>query len=183
MTVSFQGIKNVGAYSLKELDSITNKEKTMYACVNLELTDRMGRDLTNMENIIKRYRNPINKNFIKLDYINKDRIANYDEDLLILNGKELKISDENLSIFEKLMQLFGKVLDTPKEELIVNRDFLTSEDCKRTFERAYIFDAVEKQRLADKNYFMERLHVPKNVQKSLPDLMKIIQDSMIEYFS
>ena len=127
MAISFQGVRNVGGLSIKKPNEITGKQENIYAEFNIQLTnDCDGKDLDNFEAILKRFPHPLNKNALTIEY---DKGDDEHEESFYLNLKPLTMETKDLAVFDKLVPLLDKIATKDNSSFVVNKDYLTGEDC------------------------------------------------------
>lgn len=156
MEPAFTGIKNIG-YIKTTLNhaamSIIKDDNNGYRRIplapnsrveegyllNMQLTDDYnGKHYTALTNALKKarlpfseFKNPVNKNFLNFfisrEFYNENGRLFKDTEF-ILNGKELKLEDKNLSFFSYIAKLVREIAHKPSKEFIVNNDYLDSED-------------------------------------------------------
>ena len=176
MTISFQGTRNVGGYGVCTIDPIIEKPIPQYMELNVELTnDGYGRDLDNFERILKKYPNEINNRFLTFEYTKGGK--NIPEGFY-LNMKPLKMNDENLPIFEKLVKLLDKVSEKDDTEMKTNRDYLTSNDCAFFYQGLLNFINPK-----DRAQLLEKIHEPETAKNSAKGFSNFINEKICDYMA
>jgi len=165
--INFTGIKNVAGFS-------NNHGNISVAAVNMELTNKNGRDLDNFEEIIEEYPNKTNKNFITLK-----AVTIKGEERFTLNGKPLSVCDKNITsgIFSKLVQTMKRIQNT-KEPLEVNQDYINSPDCENML-NLYINPDSEK----DSAKQIEEMHKDTSAKNAAGIMFNKIQTTMEDYYA
>ena len=136
--VNFTGFKNIGGehgvYYATKMDSKGHtvadlKHSIDDYVVSMELTDDYnGKDLTNFKRAVMKADtengfNDFNINFLQL-HIAKPNTKEFGKFKIFLNDSEVEIKDENLGLLSFIVQMLQRVVDTPKDKLVLDRDFL-----------------------------------------------------------
>lgn len=124
--ISFTGIKNIADIGYQKSG---NK---VASALSMVLTDDFrGKDLSEFKSVIdrvakksKNFRHKDGVEFLnieKCDCLDGTDITNSMK--FYLNGKEVKLKDENLPIFSYLAKLTKKIANMDKKDMIVNEDY------------------------------------------------------------
>lgn len=152
MQISFQGIKNPGAYTHKQ--ELTTIVKTNYQNFifpkgrtmnfNCELTNENGNELDDFKYILKAYPNNQNKNAINIGY---DWFINPNDGkkmrLYSINHNILDINDITFDVFNKVFKLLNKVANMPRENITVDNAYLSGNEAMSAFSN-YFFSEPQK---------------------------------------
>ena len=208
MEPAFTGIKNIG-YIKTTLNhaamSIIKDDNNGYRRIplapnsrveegyllNMQLTDDYnGKHYTELTDALKKarlpfseFKNPVNKNFLNFfisrEFYNENGRLFKDTEF-ILNGKELKLEDKNLSFFSYIAKLVREIAHKPSKEFIVNNDYLDSEDLSQG-----LCFGDELYAIFGKDYYdkVREIHNPQNVKEGLKEIDNVIDAEMIEYFN
>ena len=208
MEPTFTGIKNIG-YIKTTLNhaamSIIKDDNNGYRRIplapnsrveegyllNMQLTDDYnGKHYTELTDALKKarlpfseFKNPVNKNFLNFfisrEFYNENGRLFKDTEF-ILNGKELKLEDKNLSFFSYIAKLVREIAHKPSKEFIVNNDYLDSEDLSQGLCFGDDLYAIFGKDYYDK---VREIHNPQNVKEGLKEIDNVIDAEMIEYFN
>ena len=208
MEPAFTGIKNIG-YIKTTLNhaamSIIKDDNNGYRRIplapnsrveegyllNMPLTDDYnGKHYTELTDALKKarlpfseFKNPVNKNFLNFfisrEFYNENGRLFKDTEF-ILNGKELKLEDKNLSFFSYIAKLVREIAHKPSKEFIVNNDYLDSEDLSQGLCFGDDLYAIFGKDYYDK---VREIHNPQNVKEGLKEIDNVIDAEMIEYFN
>ncbi len=208
MEPAFTGIKNIG-YIKTTLNhaamSIIKDDNNGYRRIplapnsrveegyllNMQLTDDYnGKHYTELTDALKKarlpfseFKNPVNKNFLNFfisrEFYNENGRLFKDTEF-ILNGKELKLEDKNLSFFSYIAKLVREIAHKPSKEFIVNNDYLDSEDLSQGLCFGDDLYAIFGKDYYDK---VREIHNPQNVKEGLKEIDNVIDAEMIEYFN
>lgn len=208
MEPAFTGIKNIG-YIKTTLNhaamSIIKDDNNGYRRIplapnsrveegyllNMQLTDDYnGKHYTELTDALKKarlpfseFKNPVNKNFLNFfisrEFYNENGRLFKDTEF-ILNGKELKLEDKNLSFFSYIAKLVREIAHKPSKEFIVNNDYLDSENLSQGLCFGNDLYAIFGKDYYDK---VREIHNPQNVKEGLKEIDNVIDAEMIEYFN
>ena len=208
MEPTFTGIKNIG-YIKTTLNhaamSIIKDDNNGYRRIplapnsrveegyllNMQLTDDYnGKHYTELTDALKKarlpfseFKNPVNKNFLNFfisrEFYNENGRLFKDTEF-ILNGKELKLEDKNLSFFSYIAKLVREIVHKPSKEFIVNNDYLDSENLSQGLCFGDDLYAIFGKDYYDK---VREIHNPQNVKEGLKEIDNVIDAEMIEYFN
>ena len=208
MEPTFTGIKNIG-YLKTSFDyaamSIIKDDNNGYRRIplapnsrveegyllNMQLTDDYnGKHYTELTDALKKarlpfseFKNPVNKNFLNFfisrEFYNENGRLFKDTEF-ILNGKELKLEDKNLSFFSYIAKLVREIAHKPSKEFIVINDYLDSEDLSQGLCFGDDLYAIFGKDYYDK---VREIHNPQNVKEGLKEIDNVIDAEMIEYFN
>ena len=208
MEPAFTGIKNIG-YIKTTLNhaamSIIKDDNNGYRRIplapnsrveegyllNMQLTDDYnGKHYTELTDALKKarlpfleFKNPVNKNFLNFfisrEFYNENGRLFKDTEF-ILNGKELKLEDKNLSFFSYIAKLVREIAHKPSKEFIVNNDYPDSEDLSQGLCFGDDLYAIFGKDYYDK---VREIHNPQNVKEGLKEIDNVIDAEMIEYFN
>lgn len=208
MEPTFTGIKNIG-YLKTSFDyaamSIIKDDNNGYRRIplapnsrveegyllNMQLTDDYnGKHYTELTDALKKarlpfseFKNPVNKNFLNFfisrEFYNENGRLFKDTEF-ILNGKELKLEDKNLSFFSYIAKLVREIAHKPSKEFIVNNDYLDSEYLSQGLCFGDDLYAIFGKDYYDK---VREIHNPQNVKEGLKEIDNVIDAEMIEYFN
>ena len=208
MEPAFTGIKNIG-YIKTTLNhaamSIIKDDNNGYRRIplapnsrveegyllNMQLTDDYnGKHYTELTDALKKarlpfseFKNPVNKNFLNFfisrEFYNENGRLFKDTEF-ILNGKELKLEDKNLSFFSYIAKLVREIAHKPSKEFIVNNDYLDSEDLSQGLCFGDDLYAIFGKDYYDK---VREIHNPQNVKEGLKEIDNVIDAEMMEYFN
>lgn len=208
MEPAFTGIKNIG-YIKTTLNhaamSIIKDDNNGYRRIplapnsrveegyllNMQLTDDYnGKHYTELTDALKKarlpfseFKNPVNKNFLNFfisrEFYNENGRLFKDTEF-ILNGKELKLEDKNLSFFSYIAKLVREIAHKPSKEFIVINDYLDSEDLSQGLCFGDDLYAIFGKDYYDK---VREIHNPQNVKEGLKEIDNVIDAEMIEYFN
>lgn len=208
MEPTFTGIKNIG-YIKTTLNhaamSIIKDDNNGYRRIplapnsrveegyllNVQLTDDFnGKHYTELTDALKKarlpfseFKNPVNKNFLNFfisrEFYNENGRLFKDTEF-ILNGKELKLEDKNLSFFSYIAKLVREIAHKPSKEFIVNNDYLDSEYLSKGLCFGDDLYAIFGKDYYDK---VREIHNPQNVKEGLKEIDNVIDAEMIEYFN
>lgn len=208
MEPAFTGIKNIG-YIKTTLNhaamSIIKDDNNGYRRIplapnsrveegyllNMQLTDDYnGKHYTELTDALKKarlpfseFKNPVNKNFLNFfisrEFYNENGRLFKDTEF-ILNGKELKLEDKNLSFFSYIAKLVREIAHKPSKEFIVNNDYLDSENLSQGLCFGDDLYAIFGKDYYDK---VREIHNPQNVKEGLKEIDNVIDAEMIEYFN
>ncbi len=208
MEPTFTGIKNIG-YIKTTLNhaamSIIKDDNNGYRRIplapnsrveegyllNMQLTDDYnGKHYTELTDALKKarlpfseFKNPVNKNFLNFfisrEFYNENGRLFKDTEF-ILNGKELKLEDKNLSFFSYIAKLVREIAHKPSKEFIVNNDYLDSEYLSKGLCFGDDLYAIFGKDYYDK---VREIHNPQNVKEGLKEIDNVIDAEMIEYFN
>ena len=208
MEPTFTGIKNIG-YIKTTLNhaamSIIKDDNNGYRRIplapnsrveegyllNMQLTDDYnGKHYTELTDALKKarlpfseFKNPVNKNFLNFfisrEFYNENGRLFKDTEF-ILNGKELKLEDKNLSFFSYIAKLVREIAHKPSKEFIVNNDYLDSENLSQGLCFGDDLYAIFGKDYYDK---VREIHNPQNVKEGLKEIDNVIDAEMIEYFN
>lgn len=157
----------------------------------MQLTDDYnGKHYTELTDALKKarlpfseFKNPVNKNFLNFfisrEFYNENGRLFKDTEF-ILNGKELKLEDKNLSFFSYIAKLVREIAHKPSKEFIVNNDYLDSEDLSQGLCFGDDLYAIFGKDYYDK---VREIHNPQNVKEGLKEIDNVIDAEMIEYFN
>lgn len=208
MEPTFTGIKNIG-YIKTTLNhaamSIIKDDNNGYRRIplapnsrveegyllNMQLTDDYnGKHYTELTDALKKarlpfseFKNPVNKNFLNFfisrEFYNENGRLFKDTEF-ILNGKELKLEDKNLSFFSYIAKLVREIAHKPSKEFIVNNDYLDSEYLSKG-----LCFGDDLYAIFGKDYYekVREIHNPQNVKEGLKEIDNVIDAEMIEYFN
>lgn len=208
MEPAFTGIKNIG-YIKTTLNhaamSIIKDDNNGYRRIplapnsrveegyllNMQLTDDYnGKHYTELTDALKKarlpfseFKNPVNKNFLNFfisrEFYNENGRLFKDTEF-ILNGKELKLEDKNLSFFSYIAKLVREIAHKPSKEFIVDNDYLDSENLSQGLCFGDDLYAIFGKDYYDK---VREIHNPQNVKEGLKEIDNVIDAEMIEYFN
>ena len=208
MEPAFTGIKNIG-YIKTTLNhaamSIIKDDNNGYRRIplapnsrveegyllNMQLTDDYnGKHYTELTDALKKarlpfseFKNPVNKNFLNFfisrEFYNENGRLFKDTEF-ILNGKELKLEDKNLSFFSYIAKLVREIAHKPSKEFIVINDYLDSEDLSQGLCFGDDLYAIFGKDYYDK---VREIHNPQNVKEGLKEIDNVIDAEMMEYFN
>lgn len=208
MEPTFTGIKNIG-YIKTTLNhaamSIIKDDNNGYRRIplapnsrveegyllNMQLTDDYnGKHYTELTDALKKarlpfseFKNPVNKNFLNFfisrEFYNENGRLFKDTEF-ILNGKELKLEDKNLSFFSYIAKLVREIAHKPSDTFVVNRDYLDSEDLSQGLCFGDDLYAIFGKDYYDK---VREIHNPQNVKEGLKEIDNVIDAEMMEYFN
>lgn len=208
MEPAFTGIKNIG-YIKTTLNhaamSIIKDDNNGYRRIplapnsrveegyllNMQLTDDYnGKHYTELTDALKKarlpfseFKNPVNKNFLNFfisrEFYNENGRLFKDTEF-ILNGKELKLEDKNLSFFSYIAKLVREIAHKPSKEFIVNNDYLDSENLSQGLCFGDDLYAIFGKDYYDK---VREIHNSQNVKEGLKEIDNVIDAEMIEYFN
>ena len=208
MEPAFTGIKNIG-YIKTTLNhaamSIIKDDNNGYRRIplapnsrveegyllNMQLTDDYnGKHYTELTDALKKarlpfseFKNPVNKNFLNFfisrEFYNENGRLFKDTEF-ILNGKELKLEDKNLSFFSYIAKLVREIAHKPSKEFIVNNDYLDSEDLSQGLCFGDDLYAIFGKDYYDK---VREIHNPQTVKEGAKEIDNIINTEMMEYFN
>ena len=159
--------------------------------LNMQLTDDYnGKHYTELTDALKKarlpfseFKNPVNKNFLNFfisrEFYNENGRLFKDTEF-ILNGKELKLEDKNLSFFSYIAKLVREIAHKPSKEFIVINDYLDSEDLSQGLCFGDDLYAIFGKDYYDK---VREIHNPQNVKEGLKEIDNVIDAEMIEYFN
>ena len=159
--------------------------------LNMQLTDDYnGKHYTELTDALKKarlpfseFKNPVNKNFLNFfisrEFYNENGRLFKDTEF-ILNGKELKLEDKNLSFFSYIAKLVREIAHKPSKEFIVNNDYLDSENLSQGLCFGDDLYAIFGKDYYDK---VREIHNPQNVKEGLKEIDNVIDAEMIEYFN
>ena len=208
MEPAFTGIKNIGyikttlnhaAMSIikddnngyRRIPHAPNSRVEEGYLLNMQLTDDYnGKHYTELTDALKKarlpfseFKNPVNKNFLNFfisrEFYNENGRLFKDTEF-ILNGKELKLEDKNLSFFSYIAKLVREIAHKPSKEFIVNNDYLDSEDLSQGLCFGDDLYAIFGKDYYDK---VREIHNPQNVKEGLKEIDNVIDAEMIEYFN
>lgn len=185
MKISFQGIKNPGAYTHKQenvqsvrmgnQDYILPRGRvTTFHC---ELTNENGNDLDEFKHILKAYPNKHNKNSITIGYEwcinpnngNKMRVYSVNDNLLDINRV-------TFDVFNKVFKLLKKVSEMHEEQLVTDKDYL------RTVEPQYAFmEYTAYNSSPDILEIVKKAHRPEMAKAGAQALCKKYADILTAY--
>ena len=159
--------------------------------LNMQLTDDYnGKHYTELTDALKKarlpfseFKNPVNKNFLNFFIsreFNNENGRLFKDTEFILNGKELKLEDKNLSFFSYIAKLVREIAHKPSKEFIVNNDYLDSEDLSQGLCFGDDLYAIFGKDYYDK---VREIHNPQNVKEGLKEIDNVIDAEMIEYFN
>lgn len=159
--------------------------------MNMQLTDDYnGKHYTELTDALKKarlpfseFKNPVNKNFLNFfisrEFYNENGRLFKDTEF-ILNGKELKLEDKNLSFFSYIAKLVREIAHKPSKEFIVINDYLDSEDLSQGLCFGDDLYAIFGKDYYDK---VREIHNPQNVKEGLKEIDNVIDAEMMEYFN
>jgi len=175
MQVSFQGFRNAGVERL-ELQRTIFSPVINYTAVNVELTNKNGKDLDNFDKILKTASNQINKNFLKiaLNKRGENLNNNHSTKIFYVNDKEIPINRETLDTFGPIARFLTRMINTPNEDFKVSKDYLESEDVINSFIDTQIHPSTD---------LIEAMHAPDTVKKYAKELLDEITDSIDDALS
>ncbi len=215
MDINFTGFKNIGSISanLNDLMIVGKNELKITSSpgnrinakiLNIHLTDDYnGKDLaefykTAKKSSLNNYLNFVNKDFLNILFVknNYERAAKG----IFINNSPLELKDENLSFLSFLSKLLNRISETPSDKLIINKNYLESEDASKALVLMYdlkdvitkaftpksgndIFKGIAKG-IGNKNYddFIKNAHSYDIVHSNVKNMFNILQDTMIDYF-
>ncbi|MFA7657924.1 MAG: hypothetical protein WCY19_00660 [Candidatus Gastranaerophilaceae bacterium] len=167
MNVSFTGIQNAGAINI--LDN------QRFVC---QLTDKGSKDLSEFEGVLKKFPDPLNLGFLRMD------IWNYPADGMdldfFLNNKPLKMQDENLNTFSKLAKMFKSIIES-KEGFFVSKDYLEDMDCAKNFMDGFIEAEPNVIESFQQNLPFKDYHSMEDVKKSAKFAFESITESIKKF--
>lgn len=186
MQVSFTGFKNAGYLTVANI----GEEPVEVYQSNIQLTDdKDGKDLTEFKNVLRKtggnFINPINKDFVNIECVSSPNTDEYGEDgverFLLLNQQEVEVCDENLPIFSFLAKLTRNIAKKPLNDFVVNKDYLTSDDCRYgVMSGADMVDIVGEESYKP---VVEMIHEPERVVSGAKMQNSFIQSVMMDYFA
>ncbi len=186
MTVNFTGIKNIGYMKIQNQFTNTENDVLSFQVTN----DRSGNDLDEFKNAIKKmdtkenYINPINTGLITIASCKQNKEGEFEtpDYEFFLNSKKLPINDSSLPMFTYLAKVTKNIEAKKKDDFIVNKDYLESEDFLRGTGVGYAMNFVAK---ADSSINLkqavEYLHSPGAAHIGAETVNNSIQEAMMDY--
>ncbi|MBD5402175.1 hypothetical protein HDR58_05180 [bacterium] len=207
MNVNFTGIKNVGyefrkyreaVYddgSFEFLDPDEDMDKDEYDediqdhYLTVQLTDDFqGKDLTEFHNCAKRsglkdYLHPENPDLLSFSITKTDFTDDYSkpEILFYLNDylEELEVKDENMPMFTFLAKVLQKVVNKKNSEFIVDKSYIDNKAATSII----LGDDLREGYGDQYNKIMKQVHSPETVKSGANEMLDVLTDRMIDYFS
>lgn len=191
MNVNFTGFRNIGylkkEYVNKKSDDFKESDEEQF--INIQLSDDFnGKDLTEYRKKLKTTDlkgclHPYNKNSINIAIMKdvaEDNIGrDVDYGIYINDDNELEINDQNLSMLSYIAKLLKRVVNTPPEDFVVNKDYLNS------MEAAYSIDLgsdLSHELGSQYPQYKVLIHHPRVVKYGANEMLNTIQDIMNDYF-
>lgn len=170
MPISFKGYQNVGT-------SYINNKNEKYIHMNMELTNKNGKDLDEFQPILKKNPNYINKNYLDIKYVklNVPQFPNMITSALSINDNVLPITDANLGTISKVAKLARRISNDEKP-LNASEEYVTGQNCQSIFGgdlRADRDESYQEQ--------LETFHSDDTIKTGAHMLDKAIEKRMIDY--
>lgn len=123
--VSFTGITNIGYIKFKRPTELPNVKINSKSISMILLDDYKGNDLTEYLNVIKRmpktqygYLHPAGHNALNIECASLE-----DCNLLLVNGRPIKVDDEHLPMFSYIAKLTRTITNMKDTDMVVNKTY------------------------------------------------------------
>ena len=184
MPINFTGIKNTGYFRI--IDPINKEDNKIFSTMLTD--DYTGEDLSEYRKVVNatglRY-NPLNNTMITL-YIKKMHPESDFEKPkyeFFLNATPLEVNDKNLKMFSYLAKTTKKIINKKDNEIIVNKDFLESDDLRYGMIPKFDLVNILKGFKTDYKTCVEYLFNKQSAKEGAKDVNDCIQDAMEQYFA
>lgn len=170
MQISFQGIKNAGAYKYTRKEPVIIEvdsqqfinPKGAYTCLKCELTNENGNDLDEYRPILNKYPYALNPNALKIDCnLLYNPYSNEKSYHVLVNEHYVEIKRDTIPELNKILKLLKRIMQIPNSEIKTDHSYISSNEAMSSFrgftdnflkkdEQGYtIFDEVGYRRLID----------------------------------
>lgn len=180
MNVTFTGIQNAGSWHLV----FNNETKPTFRRLACQLTDKGETDLSEFKDVLKKFPDPLNHGFLRFDLLNLKSNHSKDRQFFI-NNEQLHLTDENLSIFGKVVKLFSKIANR-EEKLFLSNDYIESEDSFHNMvDGIFNYGPVAT---ADRdtillNFPLKSAHSFENVKSQSKSMFEDMNETIIDYLT
>ena len=196
MNISFQGIKNAGAYKYSrkkpeiiEVDSQRFiKPKSTYTCFKCELTNENGNDLDDFKQILNKYPYVLNPNALKVDYnLFYDPYTNKKSHNIFINEHRVEIKRETIPELNKILKLFKRIAQIPDTEIKTNYSYIDSKEAMSSF-RGFVESFLRKDENGVETFdetgylkLIDEACTPKCTKLGAKSITKKLTDALTEF--
>lgn len=196
MKISFQGIKNAGAYKYTRKEPVVIEvdsqefinPKGSYTCLKCELTNENGNDLDEYKQILTKYPYVLNPNAIKIDCnLLYNPYSNEKSYHILVNEHYVEIKKDTIPELNKILKLLKKIAKIPDSEIKTNNSYILSEEVKSSF-RGFVDCFLRKDKhgfeTIDETGFQKLIDeacTPKCTKLGAKSIAKDIADGLTKY--
>lgn len=123
--ISFKGLKNPSTCTI-----IDKKANAIRSRLTLELTDDGSQDLTDFQEILRKYKSPIADDArIRIDKMTHALYPRANDPWFMINGQRVVISENNMPVIAKFEALLNRICEKTKNSKVLSTDadYISSE--------------------------------------------------------
>lgn len=156
--ISFKGIQNIGAMSGRFVLDANEPFQKPFNKVVMQLT---GKDISDFADVFEKFPDKNNANFINFNIVDLTGYkTNGKKYVMFLNDRLFKLDDKNISILQRLNNLYNKLLPKQNSDFKISKNYIESETSYNN-----LFDYVAPEKKSDAKGLLKLLHAPQNVKK------------------